>query len=297
MIRLPLLTALACLCTIDALAQQPDDLRPFVSVTASYQLDSDLDSGGEFGINGVTARLGVRSSLGKGATGGVSFHYDHLDYRFESPPAFGSTAPWDDVERVGVSVPLTFRASESWNWSIAPAVDFFREKGADWGDALSFGVAGSATWRFGKGRLGFGAGVFHQPEKTRVFPFIAVDYRFAERWRVSNSIPAGPTGPGGVEVQYAFPSGWDVGVGVARRTYRFRLDDQGMAPGGVGEDRSLGSFLHVGRDLGRSATLDLYAGVVLSGELRVADSGGNELARTEFDSTPLIGATFSVRFQ
>jgi hypothetical protein len=295
MVRFPLLIVIALPCGADALAQQPPGLRPFLSVTAIHQFDSDLDSGGEFGVDRVTTRLGVLGPLGKGAVGGVTLHYDHLNYNFDAPAAFGSAAPWDDVERVGVSVPLSFRASESWSWSIVPSVDFLREKGADWGDGLSLGAVGSAAWRFTGGRLGFGVGLFHQLEKTRIFPFIAVDYRFAEHWRLTNPTPAGPTGPAGLEVQYAFRSGWEVGAGAARRTYRFRLDDQGIGPDGVGEERSMIGFLHFGRGLGGNARLELYAGAILSGELRVEDSASNELAKTEFDPAPLIGATFSTR--
>jgi hypothetical protein len=42
--------------------------------------------------------------------------------------------------------------------------------------------------------------------------------------------------------------------------------------------------------------LNLYAGVVTGGELRVEDASGQLVRKVDFGSPPLLGATFSVRF-
>jgi hypothetical protein len=85
-------------------------------------------------------------------------------------------------------------------------------------------------------------------------------------------------------------------AGGAWRSYRFRLDDKGIGPAGVGEEQTVIGFLHLSRSFGRSVTMDLYAGGAFAGELRVKDSNGNELATTDFDPAPLLGVTFSARF-
>jgi hypothetical protein len=294
--HLSLAVCIAMLPAARALAQQPPGLQPFVSVTPLYQFDTDLDSGGEFGVGGVITRLGVLAPLGQSARGGVTFNYDYLDYRFDAPAAFGGAAPWDNVERVGLSVPLFFRASEQWSWSLTPSADYFRENGADWDDALSYGATFAVSRQFSAGRIGLGAGVFSQLEKTRTFPFIAVDYRFSERWRLTNPVAAGPTGPAGLALRYTLGSHWELSAGGAWRSYRFRLDDKGIGPAGVGEEQTVIGFLHLSRSFGRSVTMDLYAGGAFAGELRVKDSNGNELATTDFDPAPLLGVTFSARF-
>jgi hypothetical protein len=43
-------------------------------------------------------------------------------------------------------------------------------------------------------------------------------------------------------------------------------------------------------------SLNLYAGVVTAGELRIEDPSGRELSQVDFDTAPLFGATFSARF-
>ena len=286
----------AMLPAVAALAQEPDGVHPFVSVTPLYQFDTDLDSGGQFGVSRVITRLGVLAPLGEGARGGVVFNYDYNAYRFDAPTAFGGVAPWNDVERVGLSVPLFFRASEQWSWSLVPSFDYFREQGAAWSDALSYGATFAVSRHFAGGRIGLGVGVFSQLGETIGFLFIAVDYRFGERWRLTNPLPAGPTGPAGLELSYALSSQWELGAGFARRSYRFRLNDEGISPGGVGVEQGLITFLHLGRSFGRSVNLDVYAGLTFAGQLRVQDTNGNDVATANYDPAPLIGVAFSARF-
>ncbi len=291
-------TCAALLQAATAFAQQPagSGLAPFLSVTPVYQFDQNLDGGGKFGISGVLTRLGFIAPVSPSVRVGVSLNYDYFDYRFDTPTVFGAARPWDNVQRVGLSVPLFFRASERWSWQVTPSFDYFRETGADWSDALSYGAVVAATREFPAGRIGLGAGVFQQLEKTLAFPFIVVDWRLAERWRLTNPLPAGPTGPAGLELKYTLGANWEVGAGGAWRSYRFRLDAEGLAPKGIAEERGIVGFLHLSRNFGRSSTLDLYAGAVFAGKLRVDDQSGNELRQTDFDTAPLIGLTFSARF-
>ncbi|MFN3544765.1 MAG: hypothetical protein ACK4UX_07925 [Thiobacillus sp.] len=55
-------------------------------------------------------------------------------------------------------------------------------------------------------------------------------------------------------------------------------------------------FLRATRTLGERMSLNLYAGVVTAGELRVEDSSGRKLSQVDSDAAPLFGATFSARF-
>lgn len=282
----------------NALAQPPADggIVPFVSVTPLYQLDASLDGGGKFGAAGVVSRLGFLAPVSPSTRVGITLNYDYFDYRFDSPTVFGTAPPWGNAQRVGVSVPLLLRASESWSWQVTPSLDYFAESGADWSDAVSYGAIVAATREFASGRIGLGVGVFQQPEKTLAFPFVAVDWRFSERLRLTNPLAAGPTGPAGLELRYALGGDWQLGAGGAWRAYRFRLDDAGIAPNGIAEERGVVGFVHLTRGFGRTASLDLYLGGVFGGELRLQDASGNDLVKTDFDPAPLIGVTFSARF-
>ena len=271
--------------------------HPFVSITPVYQGNGDLDRGGDFSMGGVILRGGASYDLGGGNRAGVTLNYDYLDFSFSNPVAFGGVAPWNIVQRYGVTVPLSFEVGDGWSVGAAPSVDWYRENGADSGDSLVWGAAVSGSKRFEDGnRIGLGVGVFDQIEKTSVFPFLLIDWRLSDRWRLINPLPTGPTGPAGLELDYEFDGGWTAGVGASYRVLRFRLSETGPAPSGVGEERGVPIFLRVTRKFTDQMALHLYGGVVANGRLRVENSSGGLLREEDFDPAPLFGATFIARF-
>ena len=287
----------ALLSATGAAHAQETGWRSFVSVTPIYQGSADLDRGGDFSFGGVVARAGASRDLGGGNRAGVTLSYDYLDYSFSNPAAFGGGTPWNIVQRYGVVVPLTFGLRDGWSAGVAPSADWFKENGASTGDSLSWGATFSATRRFPDGNLlGLGIGVFDRIEETSVLPFIIVDWRLSDRWRLVNPLASGPTGGAGLELDYRFDGGWTAGVGAAYRVYRFRLSESGPTPNGVGEERGAPVFVRATRSLGKQLSLHLYAGVIVGGRLRVEDPSGNLLRQDDFDPAPLIGATFIAHF-
>lgn len=270
---------------------------PFVSVTAVAQGEGALDGGGSYDALTAIVRVGLLGSLGGGHRGGVTLNFDHTDYSFASPAAFGGLAPWTSVRRYGVAAPFSFALGDGWSVGFAPSVDWMHETGADTGESLTWGAIATATWRFGDGnRLGFGLGVFDRLEETSIFPLLIVDWTLSDRWRLVNPLPAGPTGPAGLELDYRFDGGWNLGLGAAWRTTRFRLSDSGRVANGIGEERGAPVFLRGTRHFGERATLNIYAGLVAAGQLRIADSSGKQLRQVDVGRAPLLGATFSARF-
>jgi hypothetical protein len=271
--------------------------QPFFSVTPAYEGKGDLDQGGDFSVSRALARGGVTGQAAPGVRAGVTLSYDYHDFSFSNPAAFGGVAPWNIVQRYGVAVPLAFELRDGWSVGVAPSVDWFRENGADYGDALSWGAVVSGTKRFADGnRLGFGVGVFDRIEKTSAFPFLIVDWRLSDRWRLINPLPAGPAGGAGLELDYLFGGGWEIGVGFASRSLRFRLSESGPVPNGVGEERGVPLFVRVTRDFGRQFAFHFWGGAVVAGEMRVDDSSGNRLRSEDFDPAPFVAATFTARF-
>jgi hypothetical protein len=292
-----LVTAVTLLPAAGAAFAQESPWRPFVSVTGAYEGKADLDGGGDFSAWNMALRAGATRALSGGNGVGVTLNYDYTDYSFSNPVAFGGVAPWNIVQRYGVSVPLTFGLSDGWSLGVVPSGDWFRENGATYGQSFVWGAAVSATKRFADGnRLGVGVGVFDRIEKTGVYPFFIVDWRLSERWRLINPLPAGPTGPAGLELDYLLGGGWEIGLGFAYRTFRFRLSESGPVPDGVGEQRGLPVFLRATYAVREQMAVHLWAGVVTGGELRVEDSSGNSLRKVDYDPVPLFAATFVARF-
>jgi hypothetical protein len=287
----------ALLPAADAVQAQDSPWRPFVSITGAYEGKGDLDQGGDFSAWSALVRAGATKDLGGGRGVGVTLNYDYTDFDFSNPSAFGGVAPWNIVQRYGAAVPLSFGLSDGWTLGFVPSVDWFRENGAKSGDSIVWGGIVSGTKRFADGnRIGLGVGVYDRIEKTGVYPFLIVDWRLSDRWRLINPLAAGPTGPAGLELDYLLGGGWTIGFGGAFRSQRFRLSETGPVRNGVGEERGLPLFLRATRDFGRQMALHLYAGAIVAGELRVDDSSGNRLRSDDFDPQPFLAATFTARF-
>ncbi len=292
----------AAACFVAALAAggaqaQQGSWRLSASITPVYLGSADLDGGGDFSEFSTIVRAGVLGSIGGANLAGVTFNYERSDYSFSRPAAFGGTAPWNVVKRYGVSVPLVFGFGDRWALGAIPSLDWSRENGADEGESLTWGGVLSATRFFdGGNRLGIGVGAFDRLEKTSVYPLLLVDWKLADRWRLLNPLPAGPTGPAGLEIDYRLDCGWHLGVGAAWRTKRFRLSDAGPVADGIGEERGFPVFLRASRSFGEGISLFLYAGVVTAGQLRVEDRNGNALREVDVDPAPIFGVTFSARY-
>lgn len=278
-----------------ACGQEPD-WRPSFSITPVYQGSGDLDGGGNYSVGSVFLRAGLTRDLGRGNRAGVVFNYDYSDYSFSNPLSFGGVAPWGSVKRYGMSAPLSFMLDDGWSAGVTPSIDWFGERDADTSESLTWGAIFTAIKRFDNGnRLGLGFGAFDRIEETRIFPFLLVDWRLSERWRLVNPLQAGPTGPAGLELDYRLDSGWNMGLGAAWRSNRFRLNKTGPVANGIGEERSTPVFLRATRNWGDSMALNIYAGIVTNGRLRVEDASGNGLREVNTGSAPLFGATFSIR--
>jgi hypothetical protein len=134
-----------------------------------------------------------------------------------------------------------------------------------------------------------------QLEGVRVFPFPAVDWALTERLRINNPLPAGPTGPAGLEINYRVGKAWALGLGGAYREVAFRLRDDGPYPSGVGREAGVVAFLHAGIRPGQRLEFDLYGGAIIQGELEVQDDNGDSLIERDLGTAPIIGATLKLK--
>lgn len=280
-----------------ALAQQQGtSWNSFISVSPVFEV-ADLDRGGQVDVKGVLLRVGTSREFGAGHRGGITLNYDYIDYDFDNPVAFGGVAPWGTVQRQGFSLPFSFALRDGWSVGVTPSFDWFREDGAKTSDSLIWGATFTGVKRFGEGQfLGLGVSVFDRLEETGVIPFPIVNWQFSKHWRLINPLAAGPTGPAGLELDYLLDNDWAVGVGATFRRSRFRLDETGPTPNGIGEVRGVPVFLRATNTFARVYTLNLYVGVVAGGELTVEDASGNELLKEDFDLAPLVGFNVTARF-
>lgn len=274
----------------------PGKWQSSASFTPLYLGASGISGGGNYASNIYALRLGTMGGLGPQTRIGLSLSGSYADNRFDTPTAFGG-APWGDVQRFGIALPLMQVGSDGWRYLFTPSLDVAREEGAEPGDALIYGAVASVMKAFGQGQtLGVGVGGFRQFDEGRVFPFPVIDWAFSDNWRLCNPLQAGPTGPAGLELDYRLNEQWAVGLGGAYRQLRFRLREGGAVPGGVGAESGILVFAHAAVQAGERLSLHLYGGALLQGELRAEDRHGNAVASRGLEPAPLLGATCRLTF-
>lgn len=84
--------------------------------------------------------------------------------------------------------------------------------------------------------------------------------------------------------------------GGAFRSSRFRLDNEGAAPDGIGQLSGLPVWIRITRKFSRNYKLDLYGGALFNGELRIEDRDGRKLGSDDFDPAAFMAVNISARF-
>ncbi len=246
-----------------------------------------------FSLQDVAAAVLVRASDNLAA--GVAAEVDRIRFDFDGSGFPDPRGPWEDVTILSLAAPLSVRA---WGGDLraAPSVRWAMEDGASAGSAqVVGGILSYTRERPGGLTLGLGAALFSGLEDVWGFPFVAVRWQISESLRLSNPSPLGPATPAGLELSWRFASRWELGAGACYRSERFRLDDDGAAPGGIGEWTGMPAWLRLAHRLG-PLQVSAFAGAVFAGRLQVEDREGNRLDSERIDPAALTGLAASVRF-
>ena len=262
------------------------------SYTPIYQFETDLDSGGSFDVQRHFLRFDIARFVDRHWTVGLGLSFDYERWNFSDVPGLSGVDPWDEIFRPGLSLPVFYSTGGKWRFGVIPSIDFAGASGAEAGDSLSYGAVLSAAYAFGPDlMLGLGTGIFERLDQSDVFPFVVINWKINNRLRLTNPFRAGPVGPAGLELVYAPDDSWEMGMGGAYRSYRFRLDDSSAVADGIGEVDFWAPFLRVGWRLGEHYRLDINGGAMVGGSITIEDENGNELGETDYDTAPFVGVT------
>jgi hypothetical protein len=296
--RLRLGNALAALLVFSAAGACAQEAASYTAaITPVYQFDSDLDSGGNAGYAAVFTSIRGNWTLDSHSSLGVGLRFDYEDWRFNGVSPLGGIQPWDQLYRTGISIPYSYTTDGGWRWTFSPTVEYSGESGASVSDSVEYGALVSAARRFHTGlTLGLGVGVYDRIEETRAFPFLIVDWRISDRLRLTNPLSTGPAGPAGLEISYTLGSGWEAGIAAAYRSFRFRLDENGAIPNGIGENQNVPLVGRIGRKISDTLSFNFFVGATLAGNLRAEDQNGNRLYDVDRDPAALIGLSLAARF-
>lgn len=292
--------AAVCVPLTPVSAQAPSDFTnaspwvPSIRGGAIHQFDTDLDSGGSFSVTRGYIEPGVTYALGPLGSVGVSLGYGYSDYSFSS----ASFRPWNDVNDLSFSIPIRWAVSSTLQVFAAPSVQFDWESGADMSDSVTAGAFVGVGWRVSDRLfIGPGAGVFSGLEQdTTAFPVLLLDWKITDNLALRTGSGLGASRGPGLSLEWQASQDWTLGLGTRYEEVRFRLDDTGPAPGGVGEDRAAPIFLTANWANSERASLTAVAGVETAGRLSVENAAGTTVSQTDYDPGVFLGFAFSARF-
>jgi len=263
-----------------------------------YQAESSLDSGGDMRASRFFVSGGGAKVLGSRWRLGASVGYGEDNYDFSGSSGFGGLDPWDRVREFRAGVSMQYFANDQWTLYAIPSVRFNAESGASLDDGSNGGLLAGASYRIGDTlTIGPGLGVFTEIEdSTSFFPILLIDWKITDTLSLETGRGfAASRGPG-LQLRWRYSPTWQFAFGGRYEKTRFRLDDKGVAPGGVGQDKAIPLFALAEYALGQDLKLGLIGGVEVGGELRLEDDSGKLVSRSDLSEAVFAGATFEARF-
>lgn len=264
-----------------------------MSVNMENSFDTDIDDGGSFSFY----RFGVNGSAEKiiNDRNSINFNIDYsLDsFDFSGSSGFASMDPWDDIHKTGIGMRYTHRFNEKWSFVASPKVTFAGESGSQFSKGLTYRGIGGFTYSFSKD-LVIGTGII---ATTRIeddfiaFPGAIVNWRINKRLILSSILSDVRTEMGPrLTLNYILNRDISGSLSLGYEFRRFRLDDEGVAPDGVGDIKLLPVWLTISYALTDYARLEIYTGTSFFGEMEIEDRNGDRIRKEDFDSLIFIGA-------
>ena len=278
-------------------ASSQQDRSPWVySVKggAIQQSDTDIDAGGSFSVSRGYVEPGVTYVLGPQGSVGLSLGFGYSDYDFSSD----IYRPWSRVNDFRVSVPVRWALSREMQVFATPSLRFDWEDGSEMSEGATAGAILGVGWQVSETLfIGPGAGVFSGLEESvDAFPILLLDWDITESLALRTGSGLGASRGPGLTLEWQAAEDWSFGIGARYEKVRFRLDDNGIAPGGVGEDRALPVFLTASWAPSPAVNLTAIAGWETEGQLALEDASGTIVDETDYDTGVFAGFAFSVRF-
>jgi hypothetical protein len=277
-----------------AQGQQQSKVSTSVEALGVVQGDADLDNGVTFSANRAFTRF---SAISRGETGtsyGLALGLGRYDYDFGE-----DFAPWNKTRFIRLSAPVRFQAGETGSVFISPQVRWDYDENASASDGYTYGVLGGIAWRFNENlTIGPAFGAFSELEEggMNVFPALLVDWNINARWNLNTGSGLGASEGPGLTLSYRISDASRLSLSGRSENIRFRLDDEGLAPGGVGEDSALPLVVSYLYEPNPATSLSVFAGAEFNGELTLRDSQGRRIDRQSYDTAPLLGFAVRLRF-
>jgi len=256
-----------------------------------YQFDTDMDDGGSFNADRLFIQGGVTYAPDYRRSVSFALGYGLDRYDFSGDTGFAALRPWENINSYHVSMPVRWGFNEAWAVFVVPTLRFVAESGAELEDAMQGGGFVGISYRFGdRLTIGPGIGVMSEIEDSAtVFPVLIVKWKITDWLTLETGRGLGGTLGPGLVLRWKASDKWDLSIGGRYEKLRFRLDDKGMTPNGIGQDRTFPVFGGVSYSFSRQAQVSLLGGAKLSGELRLEDEKGRPIAKEGYEASGFGG--------
>ncbi|MDF7809010.1 hypothetical protein P4E94_16300 [Pontiellaceae bacterium B12219] len=267
---------------------------PSVKAGSVYNFETDMEGGGSFSVNRYFMEAGIARMWSFDRMIAFSAGFGQDDYRFNDL----STLPWNNINTYRMGLFARWRLNEQWVLFAGPSVRSYGEPGVDLADALTGSFFGGASYTFGD-RLTLGPGLVIACEiedKTRYFPVLLVNWNITDRLSLETGGGFVATAGPGLSLIYSISNHWKAGLTGRYEVKRFRLNRDGLAVNGVGEDESVPFVANLTYFLYPGGFISGIAGFNFSGKLSADDAYGDLLYERTYDPAPGIGFVASFRF-
>lgn len=264
-----------------------------------YQSGTDLkDSPGSFSVSRGYISVGGEYRWDFRNAAGLSFGTGFTDYDFNNATGLSDGDPWSRIEDYRLSVPVRFSLGETTQAIVIPTVRWEAEEDANLDDGRTYGAIAGVAWRLNETlTIGPGIGVFSRLRGgTQVFPILIIDWSITDRLSLSTGRGLGASEGPGLTLDYRIADDWTLGLAGRYENREFRLDDKGVAPGGIGRDRVYPVVATAVWSPNPLVRLSAFAGVEFGGTLSLLDEEGTVLQDSDYDAAPIFGGTFTFRF-
>lgn len=254
--------------------------------------DTDLTGGGSFSVTRGIVASTLSYAPSRENSIGVSISAGTATYDFSGIPAI-----WGRIDEVNLSVPIRFGLGGA-TALVIPTLRYSGEEGVDAADGQTGGVIVGALWRVRDGLLlGPGLGAVTQLQGgLAYFPFLLIDWSITDRVKLSTGRGLGASRGPGLSLSYEVSEALSLGLAGRYEDVEFRLDGDGLAPGGIGRDRSLPLVATLDWKPAPGLSINAFAGMQFGGTLTLEDEDGHKIDQRDYDPAPILGATVDFRF-
>jgi hypothetical protein len=262
------------------------------------QFDTDIDDGGSFNADRFFIQGGVTYAGDHRRSISLVLGYGMDAYDFSGDRGIAAVRPWEEIHSYGVSMPVRWGFGEAWTVFVMPTLRFLAESGTEPEDGMRGGGFAGISYRFGD-RLTIGPGIGLMSEiedSATVFPVLIVTWKIMDRLTLETGRGLGATLGPGLVLRWEASDNWELSISGRYEKLRFRLDEKGMAPNGIGQDRAFPVFGGISYSFSPRAKVSVLCGAELGGELRLEDEKGGLIVEEDYEPAGFAGMAFSFRF-